>query len=181
MIKSVFCLRQPWNYKHYVTVRFVCLAAPHSLWDLNSPHQGLNSGPPRWKGGSLTIGPPGKERKKVKSAQSCPTLCSPMDCSPPGSSVHGIFQARILQRVAISYSRGSSRLRNQNCVSCASYSGRQILYHCATWEPSNKPQHSHKPKPNGARLYLFSSLWKLKEMRKLQKKNLKLVEVGSEF
>ena len=97
MIKSVFCLRQPWNYKHYVTVRFVCLTAPHSLWDLNSPHQGLNSGPPRWKGGGLTIGPPGKERKKVKSAQSCPTLCSPMDCSPPGSSVHGIFQARVLE------------------------------------------------------------------------------------
>ena len=41
-------------------------------------------------------------------AQSCPTLCCPMDCSPPGSSVHGIFQARILKQVAISYSRGSS-------------------------------------------------------------------------
>ena len=43
-------------------------------------------------------------------AQSCPTLtlCDPMDCSPPGSSVHGIFQARILEWVAISFSRGSS-------------------------------------------------------------------------
>ena len=38
--------------------------------------------------------------------QSYPTLCNPMDCSPPGSSVHGIFQARILERVAISFSRG---------------------------------------------------------------------------
>ena len=37
--------------------------------------------------------------------QSCPTLCDPVDCSPPGSSVHGIFQARILERVAISFSR----------------------------------------------------------------------------
>ena len=36
--------------------------------------------------------------------QSCPTLCDPMDCSPPGSSVHGILQARILERVAISFS-----------------------------------------------------------------------------
>ena len=36
------------------------------------------------------------------------TLCEPMDCSPPGSSVHGIFQARILEWVAISFSRGSS-------------------------------------------------------------------------
>ena len=40
--------------------------------------------------------------------QSCPTLCDPMDCSPPGFSVHGIFQARILEQVAVSYSRGSS-------------------------------------------------------------------------
>ena len=41
-------------------------------------------------------------------AQSCPTLCDPMDCSLPGSSVHGILQARILEWVAISFSRGSS-------------------------------------------------------------------------
>ena len=44
----------------------------------------------------------------VSAAQSCLTLCDPRDCSPPGSSVHGIFQARILEQVAISYSRGSS-------------------------------------------------------------------------
>ena len=41
-------------------------------------------------------------------AQSCPTLCDSMDCSLPGSSAHGIFQAKILERVAISFSRGSS-------------------------------------------------------------------------
>ena len=40
-------------------------------------------------------------------AQMCPTLCGPMDCSPPGSSVHGILQARVLEQVAISHSRGS--------------------------------------------------------------------------
>ena len=50
-------------------------------------------------------------------AQSCPTLCDPRDCSPPGSSVHGILQARILEWVAISFSRGSSRPRNQTQVS----------------------------------------------------------------
>ena len=44
--------------------------------------------------------------------QSCPALCDPMDCSLPGSSVHGIFQARILEWVAISFSRGSSRPRH---------------------------------------------------------------------
>ena len=40
-------------------------------------------------------------------AQSCPTLCNPMDCSPPGASVHGILQARILEHIAISFSKGS--------------------------------------------------------------------------
>ena len=49
-----------------------------------------------------------------------------MDCSPPGSSVHGILQPRILEWVAISFSRGSSRPRDQTCVFCI---GRWILYH----------------------------------------------------
>ena len=52
-----------------------------------------------------------------KIAQSCPTLCDPVDCSPPGSSVHGILQARILEWVAISFSRGSSQPRDQTHVS----------------------------------------------------------------
>ena len=50
--------------------------------------------------------------------QSWPTLCDPMDCIPPGSSVHGIFQARILEWVAISFSRGSSRPRDRTQVFC---------------------------------------------------------------
>ena len=45
-------------------------------------------------------------------AQLCLTLCYPMDCSPAGSSAHGIYQARTLECTAISYSRGSSQLRN---------------------------------------------------------------------
>ena len=52
-----------------------------------------------------------------KVAQSCPTLCDPMDCSLPGSSVPGILQARILEWVAISFSRGSSQPRVQTQVS----------------------------------------------------------------
>ena len=44
--------------------------------------------------------------------QSCPALCNPMDCSPPGSPVHGILQARILEWVAISFSTGSSQPRD---------------------------------------------------------------------
>ena len=55
----------------------------------------------------------------------CPTLCDPMDCSPPGPSVHGISQTRILEWVAISFSRASSRPRDGTRVSCI---GRQILY-----------------------------------------------------
>ena len=50
--------------------------------------------------------------------QSYPTLCDPMDCSPPGSSVQGILQARILEWVAISFSRGSSQPRDWTQVSC---------------------------------------------------------------
>ena len=53
----------------------------------------------------------------VKVTQSCPTLCDPMDCSPPGSSVHGILQARILEWVAIPFSRGSSQPRDHTQVS----------------------------------------------------------------
>ena len=59
---------------------------------------------------------------------SCLTLCL------PGSSVHKIFQARILEWVAISSSRGVSWPGDQACVSCTSCFGRQTLYHWATWE-----------------------------------------------
>ena len=51
-------------------------------------------------------------------AQSCLTLCDPMDCSLPGSSVHGIFQARVLEWVAISFSRRPSQPKNRTWVSC---------------------------------------------------------------
>ena len=52
--------------------------------------------------------------------ESCLPLCNPMDCSPPGSSVHGNLQARILEEVAISHSRESSQPRDQTCISCVS-------------------------------------------------------------
>ena len=59
-----------------------------------------------------------------------PTLWDPMDCSPPGSSVHGIFQARMLEWVAVSFSREASWPRDQTCVSYISCIGigRQVLY-----------------------------------------------------
>ena len=64
-------------------------------------------------------------------AESCPTPCDPMDCSCPGYPVHGISQARMLEWVAISFSRGSSWPRDWIHISWA---GRQILYHSATRE-----------------------------------------------
>ena len=54
----------------------------------------------------------------AKSLQSCPTLCDPVDNSPPGSPVHGILQARILEWVAVPFSRGSSQSRVPTQVSC---------------------------------------------------------------
>ena len=53
----------------------------------------------------------------VSVVQTCPTLCDPTDCSPPVSTVHGILQARILEWVAIPFSRGSSWPRNRTQVS----------------------------------------------------------------
>ena len=67
----------------------------------------------------------GNERENMRSrsvkvlvTQLCPTLCNPMDCSQPGSSDHGIFQARILEWVAMPTSRGSCRPRDQTWASC---------------------------------------------------------------
>ena len=77
---------------------------------------------------------------KVLVTQLCPTLSGPMDCSPPGSSVHGILQARILEWIAISFSRGSSWLRDLIHVSCTAgwfftvWATRAALTH---WPSSN--------------------------------------------
>ena len=76
------------------------------------------------------------------AAKSCPTLCDPVACSPPGPSVHGIPQARILEWVAISPSRGSSWPRDGTCISCI---GRWIV--CLTALQQQK--------------FLISQLWML--------------------
>ena len=69
-------------------------------------------------------------------AQSCSTLCTQMDWRPPGFRVHGIFQARILEWVAISSSRESCQPGDRAHVSCVPCIGRQILYNA----PPGKPQ-----------------------------------------
>ena len=71
----------------------------------------------------------------AQSLQSCPTLCNPMDCRPPGSSVHEVLQARILECLAVSSSRGSSPPRDRTQVSC----GSCIAVGFFTAEPLGKP------------------------------------------
>ena len=97
--------------------------------------------------------------------KSCPTLCHSMDCSPPGSSVHGISQARLLVWVTISFSRGSSRSRDQSQVFCL---GWWIRYHWATWEAlriiisllfSTQPSLSRRPKDPGYRKKTVYTGW----------------------
>ena len=63
----------------------------------------------------------------AKSLQSCPTLCDPVDCSPPGSSVHGVSQARILEWSAMPSSRGSSQPRDWTRVYYVSCIGRRFF------------------------------------------------------
>ena len=65
----------------------------------------------------------------AKSLQLCLTLCDPMDCSCPGSSVHGILQARILEWIVISSSRESSQSWDWTPFSYVSCIGRRVLYH----------------------------------------------------
>ena len=71
-------------------------------------------------------------------AEWCLTLCDLEDCSLSGSSVHEVFQVRILERIAISFSRGSSRARDGTRVSSI---GRRILYHCASKREEGSLKH----------------------------------------
>ena len=85
-----------------------------------------------------------KKKKKMKSQpyfacaylviKSCATFCNPMDCSLPGSPVHGISQARILEWVAISFFRGSSRPTDQTHISCVSCIEGRFFYLWVTGE-----------------------------------------------
>ena len=77
----------------------------------------------------------------AKLLQSCLTLCEPMDCSLPGSSVHEILQARILEWVAMPSSRRTSSPRNRTPVSYGSCTGGWVLYHCLhLGSPESLPQ-----------------------------------------
>ena len=77
-------------------------------------------------------------------ACACSTLCDPMDCSRPGSSVHGIFQARILKGIVISYSQGSFPTQGSNPCLLHLLNWQGILYHCPTQEAPSFVLKEHK-------------------------------------
>ena len=96
------------------------------------------AGLPESPAAHIHCGIPIRRPRTVWVNHSCPTLCDLMDFSLPGSSVHGIFQARILEWVAMPSSRGSSQLRDQTHVSYVSYIGRWVLYH---WYHLGSPEY----------------------------------------
>ena len=76
------------------------------IWEVRVKRMSMGEKMPYWS------------KWKSEVIQSCLTLCDPMDCSLPGSSVHRIFQARVLEWVAVSFSRRSSQPRDWTQVSC---------------------------------------------------------------
>ena len=86
---------------------------------------------------SFAMDHPRELRTHAKSLQFCLIFCHSTDCSPQGSSVHEILQARILEWVAMPSSRRSSQPRDQTQVSYISCTGRQVLYHWTTWESTS--------------------------------------------
>ena len=75
-------------------------------------------------------------------AKSCPPLCDPMDCSPPGSSVHGVSQARMLEQVAISFSKGPSQPRDRTQGLLA---GRVFTTEPLTWDVKTRNSRNKLP------------------------------------
>ena len=116
MTNSIFCL---WG--KVLDPRFLLNSKRHMQTVTN---QGRENRQKQMRSTQETI----KKENKVKS---CPTLCNPMGCSLPGSSIHGIFQARVLEWVAISFFRGSSWPRDRTQVFCIA--GRHFTI-WATWE-----------------------------------------------
>ena len=95
-------------------------------------------------------------------AQSCPTLCDPMDCSPSGSSIHGILQARILEWVAIAFSRGSFRPRDRAQV--CRIAGRHFnlwAVRPARWPtvPLTITGNTKRSGTEGKQVYVWTAVW----------------------
>ena len=92
----------------------------------------------------------------------CLTLFNPVGYSPPGSSVHGILQTGILEWVAISFSGGSSRPRDQTCISSVSCTGRRVLYQWSHLGSPKRRKGNCRQRLHGAatlKLYDFTYSW----------------------
>ena len=97
----------------------------------------------------------------------CLTLCHSMDCSLPGSPVHGIFQARVLEWVATSYSRRSSQPRDQTCVSCISCIGRWVKRLSTMWETQVQSLGWEDPLEKEMAIHSSTIAWKIHGQRSL--------------
>ena len=99
----------------------------------------------------------------AKSLQSCPILCNPMDCRLPGSSVHRILQARIMEWDAMSSSRGSSRPRDRTHISYVSCICRRVFFFFFFFflplAPSRKPKDPLISVQSLSRVRLFATPW----------------------
>ena len=116
-----------WNTHHYSREGGLLLTSSHFGWSVclhqSEPATLSNFLIPVQDRVKMHINKPVRNRPKIKIekvlvAQSHLTLCNPMDCSPPGSSVHDILQARMLEWIVIPISRGSSQLRDRTLSSC---------------------------------------------------------------
>ena len=98
-----------------------------------------------WKKNTIKKDIKSKACMHVKLLQLCTTLWDPMDCSPPGCSVHGILQARTLEWVAMPSFRGSCQSGDRMQISYASCIGRWVHYH---WHHLRSPTGLHRCNPN---------------------------------
>ena len=154
------------DFKQHVSKQPTC------YWRNQKGNKNFSRNKWQWK---YDYSKPIKSESESEAAQSCLTLCHRMDCSLPGFSVHGIFQARILEWVAISFSRGSSRPGDWTRVSCT-VGKCQNLWDAAKAVLRGKfvaiwsyPRKQEKSQVNNLNLHL-------KNQRKMNKQNLKLVE-----
>ena len=146
-ISSLFVLRSEWGLALVLVIRIEYMPTAHiNNCVIN------NIPPPLWE----------EAYSHVLVTQSCLTLCSSTDCSPLGSSAHGILQARILEWLAIPFSRGSSWPRGWTLVSCIA--GRFFTI-WATWKSCTSMWEHHIFMQEG----MFSFLWRIERFHLNQK------------
>ena len=130
---------------------------PHQAWHAAILFYSFHAGSALWCGLSSVCWSQLWEWAVCMHAQSLSHVllfCNPENCSPPGSSLRGIIQERILEWVVTSSCSGSSQPRDWTCISCI---GRQIPYHWATWESLTRSWGHLKSLQKGTPHILFLS------------------------